>query len=95
AGKEVAGLVVPGSGQPVGLPTGSALALKLLAPGSDAHGPSILSGYVAGTDAQGRALVQTAAGTLALSLGEPLPLGARLSLDLLRMTPPGAGPQAL
>ncbi|MBN9527582.1 MAG: hypothetical protein J0H82_15330 [Alphaproteobacteria bacterium] len=95
AGKEVAGRVVPGNGQAVGLPPGSTLALRLLAPGSTAQGPSILSGYVAGTDPQGRALVQTAAGTLALALGEPLPLGARLSLDLLRMTPPGAAPQAL
>lgn len=93
-GKEVSGIVVPGGGQGLPLAPGSALALKMLPPGSNPQGPSILSGYVAGTDSQGRSLVQTAAGTLALSLGQPLPLGTQLSLDLLRLTPPG-GTQAV
>jgi hypothetical protein len=93
-GKEVAGIVVPGGGQGLPLAPGSQLMLKMLAPGGAAQGPSILSGYVAGTDAQGRSLVQTAAGTLALTLGQPLPLGTQLSLDLVRLTPPGS-PQAM
>ncbi len=94
-GKEFAGVVVPGAGQGLPLAAGSQLGVRLLAAGGALPGPSILQGYVAGTDAQGRSLVQTAAGTLALTLGEPLPLGTQLSLDLLRLTPPGGGQAVL
>lgn len=93
-GKEIAGIVVPGGSRGLPLAPGSTLALKLLPPDNTGQTPSILSGYVAGTDAQGRSLVQTAAGTLALSLGQPLPLGAQIQLEVLRLTPPG-GTQAM